>query len=54
MPGLASGTAQVTPPWSWYSDPELLPREQERVFRRGRQYAGAAARVQRLVREALA
>jgi phenylpropionate dioxygenase-like ring-hydroxylating dioxygenase large terminal subunit len=38
--GLASGTAQGTLPWSWYSDPELL--RQERVFRRGWHYAGPA------------
>ncbi|MFL5938768.1 MAG: aromatic ring-hydroxylating oxygenase subunit alpha [Gaiellaceae bacterium] len=42
MAGLASGTAQGTLPWSWYSDPELLRQEQERVFRRGWQYAGPA------------
>jgi hypothetical protein len=40
--GLASGTAQGTLPWSWYSDPELLRHEQERIFRRGGQYAGPA------------
>ena len=39
---LASGTAQGTLPWSWYSDPELLRREQERIFRHGWQYAGPA------------
>lgn len=42
MPGLASGTTQGTLPWSWYSDPELLRREQERIFQRGWQYAGPA------------
>jgi choline monooxygenase len=26
-------------PWSWYSDPEVLRREQERIFRRAWQYA---------------
>jgi choline monooxygenase len=35
---LASSTAQATLPWSWYSDPELLRREQERIFRRAWQY----------------
>jgi len=40
--GLASGTTQGTLPWSWYSDSELLRREQERIFRRGWQYAGPA------------
>ena len=39
---MASGTAQATLPWSWYSDPELLRLEQERIFRRGWQYAGPA------------
>jgi phenylpropionate dioxygenase-like ring-hydroxylating dioxygenase large terminal subunit len=39
---LASGTAQGTLPWSWYSDPELLRHEQERIFRRAWQYAGPA------------
>jgi choline monooxygenase len=42
--GLASGKAQGTLPWSWYSDPEQLRREQERVFHRGWQYAGPAQR----------
>jgi phenylpropionate dioxygenase-like ring-hydroxylating dioxygenase large terminal subunit len=42
VPGLASGTAQGTLPWSWYSDSELLRREQELIFRRGWQYAGPA------------
>jgi phenylpropionate dioxygenase-like ring-hydroxylating dioxygenase large terminal subunit len=42
VPGLASGTAQGTLPWSWYSDAELLRLEQERIFRRGWQYAGPA------------
>ncbi len=42
MAGLASGTAQGTLPWSWYSDPELLRLEQERIFRHGWQYAGPA------------
>jgi len=56
VPGLASGTAQGTLPWSWYSDPVLLRREQERVFRRSWQCAGPGehAAFQRLVREALA
>ncbi|HYX88904.1 MAG TPA: aromatic ring-hydroxylating dioxygenase subunit alpha [Gaiellaceae bacterium] len=35
---MASRTAQATLPWSWYSDPEVLRREQERVFRRAWQY----------------
>ena len=42
MASLASRTAQGTLPWSWYSDPELLRREQERIFRHGWQYAGPA------------
>jgi phenylpropionate dioxygenase-like ring-hydroxylating dioxygenase large terminal subunit len=29
-------------PWSWYSDPEVLRREQERIFRRSWQYVGHA------------
>src|SRR5688572_25893431 len=32
-------------PWSWYSDPEVLRREQERIFRRSWQYVGHAGRV---------
>jgi phenylpropionate dioxygenase-like ring-hydroxylating dioxygenase large terminal subunit len=39
---LASGTAQGTLPWSWYSDADLLRLEQERIFRRGWQYVGPA------------
>jgi phenylpropionate dioxygenase-like ring-hydroxylating dioxygenase large terminal subunit len=42
VPGLASGSAQGTLPWSWYVDPDLLRDEQERIFRRGWQYAGPA------------
>jgi nitrite reductase/ring-hydroxylating ferredoxin subunit len=38
--GLPPGTAQATLPWSWYSEPELLHREQERIFRHAWQYAG--------------
>ncbi len=38
MAGLPPGTAQATLPWSWYSDPELLRREQERIFRCAWQY----------------
>ncbi|MGB2874578.1 MAG: aromatic ring-hydroxylating dioxygenase subunit alpha [Gaiellaceae bacterium] len=44
---MAPRTAQETLPWSWYSDPELLPREQERIFRRAWHYAGQAERVAR-------
>lgn len=62
MRGLPSRTAQETLPWSCYSEPELLRREQERIFRRAWQYAGPAepvserliAHPQGLVREALA
>jgi phenylpropionate dioxygenase-like ring-hydroxylating dioxygenase large terminal subunit len=32
-------------PWSWYSDPEILRREQERVFARSWQYVGPAGQV---------
>jgi len=31
-------------PWSWYSDPEVLRLEQERIFRRTWQYVGHAGR----------
>ena len=34
-----------TLPWSWYTDPEILRREQERIFRRTWQYAGPAEHV---------
>jgi phenylpropionate dioxygenase-like ring-hydroxylating dioxygenase large terminal subunit len=37
---LPAGSAQATLPWSWYSDPELLRREEERIFGHGWQYAG--------------
>ena len=40
MAGLPSDTAQATLPWSWYSEPELLRREQDQIFRRAWQYAG--------------
>jgi phenylpropionate dioxygenase-like ring-hydroxylating dioxygenase large terminal subunit len=32
-------------PWAWYSDAEILRREQERIFRRTWQYAGHAGEV---------
>ena len=35
-----------TLPWSWYSDPEVLRREQERIFRRTWQYVGHAGLVE--------
>ena len=34
-----------TLPWSWYADPELLRREQERVFARSWQYAARTDQV---------
>jgi choline monooxygenase len=42
---LASGTAQATLPWSWYSDPDVLRLEQERILGRGWRYAGPRERV---------
>jgi choline monooxygenase len=45
VPALASGTAQATLPWSWYSDPDVLRLEQERIFRRGWQYAGPVGHI---------
>jgi choline monooxygenase len=38
--------ASSTLPWSWYADPEILSREQERIFQRAWQYVGHAGRVQ--------
>jgi choline monooxygenase len=32
-------------PWAWYSDPEVLHREQESIFRRAWQYAGHTGQV---------
>ena len=37
--------ARQTLPWSWYSDPDVLRREQERIFRRAWQYVGHSGRV---------
>ena len=37
--------ARQTLPWSWYSDPDVLRREQERIFRRAWQYVGHAGRL---------
>jgi phenylpropionate dioxygenase-like ring-hydroxylating dioxygenase large terminal subunit len=34
-----------TLPWSWYSDPEVLRRESERIFARAWQYAGHSGQV---------
>jgi len=39
-------TGPRTLPWSWYSDPEVLRREQERIFRRTWQYVGHAGLVE--------
>ena len=36
-----------TTPWSWYSDPEVLQLEQERIFHRSWQYVGHAERAER-------
>ncbi len=38
--------APRTLPWSWYSDPDVLRREQERIFRRSWQYVGHSGRVE--------
>jgi phenylpropionate dioxygenase-like ring-hydroxylating dioxygenase large terminal subunit len=38
-------TGVETLPWSWYTDPEILRREQETIFRRAWQYAGPAEHV---------
>src|SRR4051812_4884249 len=38
--------APRTLPWSWYSDPEVLAREQERIFRHCWQYVGHAGRAE--------
>jgi choline monooxygenase len=34
-----------TLPWSWYTDPEILRHEQERIFRRAWQYVGHSGQV---------
>ena len=36
-----------TNPWSWYTDPEILRLEQERIFRRSWHYAGHTGQVAR-------
>jgi phenylpropionate dioxygenase-like ring-hydroxylating dioxygenase large terminal subunit len=36
---------ETTLPWSWYSDPDVLRREQDRIFRRTWQYVGHAGQV---------
>ena len=40
--------APRTLPWSWYSDPDVLRREQDRIFRQTWQYVGHAGRVEGL------
>jgi len=35
----------TTLPWSWYSDPDIYRREQERIFRTAWQYAGHVGQV---------
>jgi len=39
--------AARTLPWGWYSDPEVLRREQERIFRHAWQYVGHAGQLER-------
>jgi choline monooxygenase len=39
--------AARTLPWSWYSDPDVLRREQEQIFRRVWQYVGHSGRAER-------
>src|SRR5689334_8438696 len=34
------GRVERSLPWSWYADPEILRRENERIFARNWQYAG--------------
>jgi phenylpropionate dioxygenase-like ring-hydroxylating dioxygenase large terminal subunit len=41
-------SAARTLPWSWYADPDVLRREQERIFRRTWQYVGHAGRIENL------
>ena len=36
---------QATLPWSWYSDPEVLRVEEDRIFRRAWQYVGHTGQV---------
>jgi len=38
-------SAARTLPWSWYSDPEVLRREQERIFRRAWLYVAHESEV---------
>jgi choline monooxygenase len=38
--------AAQTLPWSWYSDPEVLRREQERIFRHSWHYVGHSGQVE--------
>jgi phenylpropionate dioxygenase-like ring-hydroxylating dioxygenase large terminal subunit len=38
----------MTYPWTWYADPEVLRREQERIFARTWQYVGHAGQVERV------
>jgi phenylpropionate dioxygenase-like ring-hydroxylating dioxygenase large terminal subunit len=38
--------APRTLPWSWYSDPDVLRREQERIFRCTWQYVGHVGRLE--------
>lgn len=35
-----SFAGRPTTPWAWYTDPQILAREHERIFRRAWQYAG--------------
>src|SRR5262249_20819388 len=44
-PRVDSAAMPSSLPWSWYSDPDVLRREQERIFRRAWQYVGHTGRV---------
>jgi phenylpropionate dioxygenase-like ring-hydroxylating dioxygenase large terminal subunit len=43
--GCQAVSVHTTLPFSWYTDGEILRREQERIFRRSWQYAGRADQV---------
>ena len=44
QPILSPGRETV--PWSWYSDPAILAREMERIFRCSWQYVGHLGELQ--------
>src|SRR6266446_354073 len=47
LPAVDSATMHATLPWAWYVEPEILRREQERIFRSTWAYVGHTGQLER-------